>query len=91
MISNFLQYDSNGLLNGLQEKLIHTFNKNEHALEGTDYYNLVKERDHVIVMGDSLGDAKMADGVPSSSHVLKIGFLFDHVSISSIFVALKGY
>lgn len=29
-------------------------------------------------MGDSLGDATMADGVPSQSHILKIGFLFDH-------------
>lgn len=29
-------------------------------------------------MGDSLGDATMANGVPSQSHILKIGFLFDH-------------
>lgn len=29
-------------------------------------------------MGDSLGDATMANGVPSQIHILKIGFLFDH-------------
>lgn len=28
---------------------------------------------------DSLGDAGMAEGVPKTSSVLKIGFLFDHV------------
>lgn len=78
VISNFLQYNGK-VLNGLQEKMIHVFNKNEHALEGTDYYKLVHDRDHVIVMGDHLGDAGMADGVPSQSHVLKIGLLFDHV------------
>ncbi|XP_055530429.1 7-methylguanosine phosphate-specific 5'-nucleotidase [Wyeomyia smithii] len=78
VISNFLQYGADGNLNGLQEKMIHTFNKNETALEGTEYYDLVHDRDHVIVMGDSIGDAGMADGIPSSSHVLKIGFLFDH-------------
>ncbi|XP_062716195.1 7-methylguanosine phosphate-specific 5'-nucleotidase [Aedes albopictus] len=78
VISNFLQYSSDGTLNGLQDKMIHTFNKNETALEGTEYYDLVHDRDHVIVMGDSLGDAGMADGIPTSSHVLKIGFLFDH-------------
>ncbi|XP_058838785.1 7-methylguanosine phosphate-specific 5'-nucleotidase [Topomyia yanbarensis] len=78
VISNFLQYGADGKLNGLQDKMIHTFNKNETALKGTEYYDLVHDRDHVIVMGDSLGDAGMADGIPTSSHVLKIGFLFDH-------------
>uniref|UniRef100_A0A1L8DXY4 5'-nucleotidase n=1 Tax=Nyssomyia neivai TaxID=330878 RepID=A0A1L8DXY4_9DIPT len=82
VVSNFLQYQDDGILNGFQEKFIHAFNKNETALEGTEYYDLVHSRDHVIVMGDSLGDAGMADGIPKSSHVLKIGFLFDHVEQS---------
>ncbi|GAB0095602.1 5'-nucleotidase [Sergentomyia squamirostris] len=81
VISNFLQYQD-GIVNGFQEKFIHAFNKNETALEGTEYYDLVKSRDHVILMGDSLGDAGMADGIPKSSHVLKIGFLYDHVEQS---------
>jgi cytosolic 5'-nucleotidase 3 len=78
VVSNFLQY-KDGVLDGFQGKIIHTFNKNETALEGTEYYDLVHSRDHVIVMGDSLGDAGMAEGMPSTAHVLKIGFLFDHV------------
>lgn len=36
---------------------------------------------------DSLGDANMAEGVPSSSCVLKIGFLFDHVSYNEYSIA----
>lgn len=79
VISNFLQF-RDGILNGLQEKMIHVFNKNETILEGTEYYDLILNRDHIILMGDSIGDAKMADGVPSQSHILKIGFLYDHVS-----------
>lgn len=80
VVSNFLQYKDGNILDGLGDpaRMIHTFNKNETALEGTDYYNLVHDRDHVIVMGDSLGDANMASGVPSQSHVLKIGFLYHH-------------
>lgn len=80
VVSNFLQYKDGDEIDGLGDpaRMIHTFNKNETALEGTDYYDLVRDRDHVIVMGDSLGDAKMANGVPSQSHVLKIGFLYDH-------------
>lgn len=80
VVSNFLCYKDGDVVDGLGplDRMIHTYNKNETALEHTDYYNLVRDRDHVIVMGDSLGDAKMANGVPSQSHVLKIGFLFDH-------------
>lgn len=80
VVSNFLQF-KDGLLNGLQDDMIHTYNKNETVLKGSEYYELVHDRDHVIVLGDSLGDAGMADGVPKTSHILKIGFLFDHVSI----------
>lgn len=53
IVSNFLQY-KNGLLNGLdnnQHTIIHTFNKNENALRGTDYYDSVHGRKHVILMG----------------------------------------
>ncbi|KAH8384564.1 hypothetical protein KR093_001025 [Drosophila rubida] len=78
VISNFLQYRE-GLLDGFQLPMIHTFNKNETVLVGSEYYDLVHTRDHIIVMGDSIGDAEMANGVPASSHILKIGFLFDHV------------
>ncbi|XP_055838229.1 7-methylguanosine phosphate-specific 5'-nucleotidase [Episyrphus balteatus] len=78
VISNFLQYKGD-MVNGFQEPMIHTYNKNETALEGTEYYDLVHSRDHIIVMGDSIGDAGMANGVPSSSQIIKIGFLFDHV------------
>ncbi|XP_065369287.1 7-methylguanosine phosphate-specific 5'-nucleotidase [Calliphora vicina] len=77
VVSNFLQY-KDGLLNGFQQPMIHTFNKNETALNGSEYYDLVHNRDHIIVMGDSIGDADMANGVPASSHIIKIGFLFDH-------------
>lgn len=52
LVSNFLQY-KDGLLNGFDDKapVIHTFNKNETALDGTDYYEMVKNREHVLLMG----------------------------------------
>lgn len=65
--------------------MIHSFNKNETVLQGTDYYETVQDRTSIIVMGDSLGDAHMANGSPTSSHVLKIGFLYEHVNIQYIF------
>lgn len=34
-----------------------------------------------FIFSDSLPDADMAEGVPKTSSILKIGFLFDHVSL----------
>lgn len=81
VVSNFLKY-KDGHLDGFIPPIIHIFNKNEQVLKGTEYYDSVHNRDHIILMGDSLGDAEMATGVPSSSHVLKIGFLYDHVELN---------
>ncbi|KAH8337952.1 hypothetical protein KR067_011626 [Drosophila pandora] len=78
IVSNFLKY-RDGLLDGLQDPLIHTFNKNESVLEGSDYFDQLHSRDHIILIGDSLGDANMASGASESSQVIKIGFLFHHV------------
>lgn len=79
VISNFLKYNDEGVIQGFQDAAIHVLNKNEFALKGTKYYDLVKDRDNVILMGDSLGDAGMADGIPHANAVLKIGFLYDHI------------
>ena len=53
IVSNFLQYE-NGMLNGLDNDahhMIHTFNKNEAALRGTEYYDSVHDRQHILLMG----------------------------------------
>lgn len=52
LVSNFLKYD-NGIVDGFSDEypLIHTFNKNETVLEGTEYYDMVHNRQHVILMG----------------------------------------
>lgn len=43
-------------------------------------------------MGDSIGDAGMADGVSHANAVLKIGFLYDHVgsiwNITNLFLII---
>ena len=55
------------------------FNKKQHALTATSYFGDIKQRNNVIVMGDSLGDADMAEGVHEPGTILKIGFLNDEV------------
>ncbi|KAB0798814.1 hypothetical protein PPYR_06694 [Photinus pyralis] len=79
IISNFLKYNDRGVIQGFDGATIHVLNKNEYALQGTQYYDLVQNRSNVILMGDSLGDSGMADGVSHAHAILKIGFLYDHV------------
>ncbi|KAL1116314.1 hypothetical protein AAG570_005809 [Ranatra chinensis] len=74
VISNFFKWE-NGFITGFQGTLIHIYNKNQHAIENSDYFQELSHRENVILMGDSLGDSNMAEGVPGNGTVLKIGFL----------------
>ena len=80
IVSNFMSFcEKTKKINGFQSTMIHIFNKNESVLIDTDSANLIKDRTNVILIGDSLGDIDMANGVESKNNVLKIGFLNEHV------------
>ena len=55
------------------------FNKHDGALRNTEYFKQVKDNCNIVLLGDSLGDLNMADGVPNVENILKIGFLNDKV------------
>ncbi|KAK2581436.1 hypothetical protein KPH14_005111 [Odynerus spinipes] len=76
IISNFLKYNGNKIDGFKNQKLIHVFNKNEHAFE-QEYFKVIEGRQHVLLMGDTTGDASMVDGMDDTVAVLKIGFLYD--------------
>lgn len=46
---------------------------------GTEYHDLVENRNNVILLGDHLGDSEMAEGIPHKSTELKIAFLYEKV------------
>lgn len=79
VVSNFMDFDDNGVIRGFKGELIHVYNKHDGALRNTEYFKQLKENCNIILMGDSLGDLSMADGVPNKEHILKIGFLNDKV------------
>jgi 5'-nucleotidase len=75
VVSNRFVFDEKGVTTGYDESLIiHTYNKDEKALKGSPYSSLVASRKNVILIGDTLGDATMADGLQHNC-VLKVGFL----------------
>ncbi|CAF1438342.1 unnamed protein product, partial [Didymodactylos carnosus] len=76
IVSNFMDYDSKSFhFTGFKDKLIHAFNKNEYEIYDTPYYNQIKQRPNVILLGDTLGDVGMIAGMKNLQNILKIGFL----------------
>lgn len=70
---------SQGILKGFKGELIHVYNKHDGALRNSEYFKQIKEYSNIILLGDSLGDLSMADGVNNAENILKIGFLNDKV------------
>lgn len=79
IVSNFLQFNEGGNLTAFSKDKIHMSNKNENAIHDSSYFKRLAHRANVILLGDSLGDLGMAEGVQGMDNLLKIGFLSDHI------------
>uniref|UniRef100_A0A2I3TQI6 5'-nucleotidase n=1 Tax=Pan troglodytes TaxID=9598 RepID=A0A2I3TQI6_PANTR len=79
IVSNYMDFNEDGFLQGFKGQLIHTYNKNSSACENSGYFQQLEGKTNVILLGDSIGDLTMADGVPGVQNILKIGFLNDKV------------
>lgn len=79
VVSNFMDFDDTGVLKGFKGELIHVFNKHDGALKNTEYFSQLKDNSNIILLGDSQGDLRMADGVANVEYILKIGYLNDRV------------
>ena len=75
IVSNFIQYNSTGQLVSFNKKVIHPFNKNEHEVHDTPYFQSILNRPNVILLGDTLGDIGMIGGMKNLKQILKIGYL----------------
>jgi HAD superfamily hydrolase (TIGR01544 family) len=74
IVSNMMVFNKEDVCVDFKEPLIHVFNKSEFQLETCDYYKMIEKRTNVILMGDSLGDLQMSQGVKHDL-CLNIGFL----------------
>lgn len=63
IVSNFVEFDSEGYSVRFNDNLIHIFNKNQVNLLSTPYREELINRPNVILLGDSEGDEKMSDGI----------------------------
>ncbi len=78
IISNSFKWDKNGKAIGINEPIIHVFNKDEQSIKNYPVYDLIKNRKNVILLGDSMGDLGMITGF-NYNNLIKIGFLNENV------------
>ncbi|RDD39621.1 Cytosolic 5'-nucleotidase 3A [Trichoplax sp. H2] len=75
VLSNMMKFNDDGLLVGFQGDIIHARNKARASEYHSSYFERIKERDNIILMGDVEGDLQMADGIDYSRNKVTIGFL----------------
>lgn len=86
IVSNMMVFDNQDVCVDFKEPLIHVFNKSEFQLETSPYHKMIEERPNVILMGDSLGDLQMSQGVKHDL-CFNIGFLnHDIKSLESAYI-----
>ncbi|PIO39801.1 hypothetical protein AB205_0146690, partial [Aquarana catesbeiana] len=79
VVSNYMDFDDQGILTNFKGKLIHTYNKNNSVLMDAEYFQQMSHRSNIILLGDTLGDLTMAEGVTKLDNILRIGYLNDKV------------
>lgn len=74
IISNAFDWDENGEAIAAREPIIHSFNKDETVVHNFPIYEEIKDRRNILLLGDGLGDADMANGF-DYENIIKIWFL----------------
>ncbi len=73
IVSNELEWDSEGFMTGYRQPIIHSLNKDETVVSHLPVAKDLTGRTNIIQMGDGLNDIHMATGL-SAERVLSIGF-----------------
>lgn len=74
IISNAFIRDESWKAIAVREPVIHSFNKDETVIKNFPIYKKIKDRKNILLLGDGIGDANMADGF-EYENILKIWFL----------------
>ncbi|CAM9280856.1 unnamed protein product [Chrysoparadoxa australica] len=80
VISNRMVFSEEGNLVAFAKQVFHVFNKHAKGVLHEPYFQSeeVKRRGNVLLLGDSLGDLHMSEGM-EARQVLSVGFLNDRV------------
>lgn len=83
VLANYYDFDSDGNAVGLKsDVMIHTFNKDQICNIHKPYFDKYIKKTNAFVMGDTLGDPLLSNGIDYLKCILKIGFLNNDVEAS---------
>lgn len=74
IVSNEFEWDGEGYLVKVKEPIIHAMNKNETTLKESPFFDEIKDRKNIILLGDSPDDLGMAEGF-EYKNMISVGFL----------------
>lgn len=74
IVSNEFEWDGDGYLAKVKEPIIHVMNKNETTLKEFPFFDEIKDRKNIILLGDSPDDPGMAEGF-EYKNMISVGFL----------------
>lgn len=78
IVSNEFVWDDAGRAVAVKEPIIHALNKDEAVLDGFPFYDKIKDRKNVLLLGDGPDDVEMVTGF-SHDNLIKVGFLNKNV------------
>ena len=78
LYSNMFKFDDCGKAIAISEEIIHTADKRIMEIDKLEYYDLIKDRADILLLGDDLTDLKMLDGF-DYENLIKIGFLNENI------------
>jgi len=81
IVSNAFEWDENGKAIRVKEPVIHVANKDETVLSHFPFFEAIRDRRNVILLGDNIEDVGMIEGF-DYNNLLKIGFLNKDVDVN---------
>jgi HAD superfamily hydrolase (TIGR01544 family) len=82
IVSNSFSWNKKGRAISIKKPIIHTLNKDEAVLKDFPFYEKIKNRKNVLLLGDNLEDIEMITGF-NYRRLIKIGFLNKNVRENS--------
>lgn len=79
VVANFFEFDENGVVTKIKKPIIHSLNKSEIALSDFPFYEKIKDRKNIILLGDGIDDIGMAEGF-EYDEIISVGFLNENTN-----------
>lgn len=81
IVSNFYIWDENRKAVAVKEPIVHVMNKNEIIIQNFPFFDKIKDRKNILLLGDSPESADMVKGFDYDK-LIKIGFLDENIQES---------